>query len=125
MKNLNINFVAVSKKDYYYKVLLLLNTEAPPHLQSTDILLDMLSRFMALPKEQQYMPFNSRARRTVSKSYDKPLSVALLSIRISRLIATKHIVKDEDGFLDFAPSIRAIRDSQNFTVNVSIHSEAN
>lgn len=110
---------------YYYKVLLILNLEAPPHLQTTPPNLELLSRFLALPKEMQYMPFNSRARRIVSKAYPKPLSVASLSIKIARLIKSKHIVKDEDGFLDFSPSIRKIRDSHSFTINVSFDSQAN
>lgn len=125
MKNLNINFSYSTKEEYYYKVLLLLNIEAPVHLQTTPPNLEVLAKFMALPKEMQYMPFNSRARRIISKTYTKPLSVASLSIKISRLIASKHIVRDEDGFLDFAPSIRKIRDSHSFTLNVSINTETN
>lgn len=125
MKNLNINFTSPTKEEYYYKVLLLLNVEAPPHLQSTPPNLELLSRFLALPKEMQYMPFNSRARRIISKSYPKPLSVASMSIKIARLISTKHVTRDEDGFLDFSPAIRKIRDSHSFTLNVSFDTQVN
>lgn len=125
MKNLNINFSYSTKEEYYYKILLFLNQEAPEALQSTPPNLELLAKFMALPKEQQYMPFNSRARRIISKSYPKPLSVASMSIKIARLIATKHVVRDEDGFLDMSPAIRKIRDSTNFTLNVSVNTEAN
>ena len=121
MKNLNINLSYSTKEEYYYKILLIFNSEAPSHLQTAPLNLEFLARFMALPKEQQYMPFNTRARKIISKSYSKPLSIASMSIKISRLIETKHIVRDEDGFLDFSPSIRKIRDSNHFSLNVSIN----
>lgn len=125
LKNLTVNIPAVSKTDYYERILSLLNTEAPVDRQSTAANLELLAHFMALPEEHNYMPFSSRARRIVSKKYYTPLSSALLSMRVRRLLDAGLVVKDEDGFLDFSPSVKKIRDSNSFTINVSISTEDN
>lgn len=104
---------------------MLLNLEAPPLSQLAPIVLEMLARFLALPKEHWYLPFNSRARKIVNAQYGGKISSALMSTRIGKMIDAKYVYRDEDNFLDFSPSLKKLRESSTFTINVYLDKEGN
>lgn len=117
MKQISLKIKKGRKEDYYLNVLTIAAmqkgiSQSLPNLET-------LSKFMALPKENYYLPFNVKARKVVAASYPYKFSSALMTTRLKRLEEAGYITRDEDNFQDFAPWVRQIRDSVSFTLNVS------
>jgi hypothetical protein len=107
-----------SKLVFFQKTLSIISALSPIDKQLSPNELDTLSRFLALPSKYEYFPFTAKARKEVSHQYEVPISVQIMSSRVTSLIAKGYLIRDEDNFVDFAPQIKKIRDLNSFDVKI-------
>ena len=107
-----------SSISYYQKVLAVISALSPADKQLSPLELDTLSRFLDLPPKYQHFPFTSHARRIIYNQYDPPLSISMLSSRVTSLIQKGYLVRDEDNFVDFAPIIKKLRNTKSLDVKI-------
>jgi hypothetical protein len=89
---------------------------APPYAKLTDIEVDTLAHFLSLPKQHDFYPFSPKARKEVMRKYPGKITVQLLSSRITSLIDKGYLIRDDDNFVDFSPSIKKLRHIDTFNV---------
>jgi len=115
---MKINLQALTKEEYYEKFLQITSALSPPirHLAPAEI--EFLAKFMALPEQMHFYPFSPKAKKIVNATLPKPLSVQNMSIKICSLIDKEYLVRDEDNFVDYSPTLKQIIKSQSLDVNL-------
>lgn len=115
---MKINLQAQTKEEYYEKFLQITSALSPPtaHLAPAEI--ELLAKFMALPEQMHFYPFSPKAKKIVNASLPRPLSTQNMSMKVCGLIDKKYLVRDEDNFVDYSPSLKQIIKSQTLDVNL-------
>lgn len=113
-----IKIVTEDQFSYYTRVLSLISALSPTTRQLTAVEVETLAHFLSLPPKFDYFPFTAQARKLIYAKYNPPLTVSMLSSRITSLISKGYLVRDEDNFVDFSPNIRKIRRTSSFHVEI-------
>ncbi len=118
----NLSLTSTTLLEYFSRVIAITSALAPLPNRLTDIEVQTLALFLSLPKEHEYYPFSPRARKLVTSLYDGKITIQLLSARLTSLIEKGYLVRDEDGFIDFAPQIRKLKNTTSFNALLSYKS---
>lgn len=116
MKQCNFSIPHTELFEFYRAIVSATSALAPPHAKLTDIEVDTLSHFLSLPKQHDFYPFSPRARKEIMKRYPGKITVQLLSSRIASLIDKGYLIRDDDNFIDYSPSIKKLRHIDTFNV---------
>lgn len=116
MKQCNFSSSYTDKFEFYKQIVSATSALAPPDCRLTDIEIDTLSHFLSLPKEHDFYPFSPKARKEIMKKYPGKITVQTLSSRIISIINKGYLVRDDDNFIDFSPSIKKLRHIDTFNV---------
>lgn len=102
------------REDFYAKVLELIGVFSPEHLKIAPSEITLLTKFMTLPKEHRYYPFSPKARRLVAAMFPKKLSKQNISIKINSLLEKGYLFRDEDGFINYNPTLVTLMNKDTF-----------